>query len=59
MHTFFIFLQYLGILILMAEAFYVVGQRPSRQQQYLQYLIISLCTNFTGYLLELEAAERL
>ncbi len=53
MHTFFIFLQYLGILILMAEAFYVVGQRPSRQQQYLQYLIISLCTNFTGYLLEL------
>lgn len=58
MHTFFIFLQYLGILILMAEAFYVVGQRPSRQQQYLQYLIISLCTNFTGYLLELEAATK-
>ncbi len=58
MHTFFIFIQYIGILILMAEAFYVVGRRPSRQQQYLQFMIISLCINFTGYLLELEAQTK-
>lgn len=57
MHTFFIFIQYLGIIILLAEAFYVVGRRPSRQQQYLLFLIIALCTNFAGYLLELEAAS--
>lgn len=41
----------------MAEAFYVVGRRPSRQQQYLLFLIIALCTNFAGYLLELEASS--
>lgn len=55
MHTFFIFLQYIGVLVLMVEAFYVIGRRPSKQQQYLLFLIFALCVNFTGYLLELQA----
>ncbi len=39
----------------MAEAYYVIGRKPSRQQQYLLFVIIALCTNFVGYLLVLEA----
>lgn len=58
MHTFFIFLQYIGILILMVEAYYVLGRKPSRQQQYLLFLILALCVNFVGYLLELQADTR-
>lgn len=42
----------------MAEAFYVLGRRPSRQQQYLQFLILSLCMNFSGYLFELQAQTK-
>lgn len=55
MHTFFIIIQYVGILVLILEAFYVLGRKPSRQQQYLLFLILSLCISFVGYLLELEA----
>ncbi len=55
MHTFFIVIQYIGIFILMAESFYVLSRRPSRQQQYLLFLIFALCVNSVGYLLELEA----
>lgn len=55
MHTFFIFIQYVGIILLMVEAFYVVGRKPSKQQYYLLFLLIALCTNFAGYLLELQA----
>ncbi len=55
MHTFFIILQYIGIFILAAEALYVIGRRPSKEQQYFLMLIISLCINFVGYLLELQA----
>lgn len=57
MHTFFIFIQYVGIIILLAEAYYVVSQKPSRQQQHLLFMIIALCTNFAGYLLELQAVS--
>ena len=55
MHTFFIFIQYVGIILLMVEAFYVVGRKPSKQQYYLLFLLVALCTNFAGYLLELQA----
>ncbi len=58
MHTLFIAIQYIGILILLVEAFYVIGQRPSKQQQYLTFLIFSLCVNFVGYLLELQAGTK-
>ncbi len=55
MHTLFIIIQYIGIFILLVEAAYVIGQRPSKQQQYLTFLIFALCVNFVGYLLELQA----
>lgn len=57
MHTFFIAIQYIGIIILMVEALYVIGQKPSKQQQYLLFLIFALCINFVGYLLELQATS--
>lgn len=55
MHAFFIAIQYIGILILVAEAFYVISRKPSKQQLYLFFLIIALCINFVGYFLELQA----
>lgn len=58
MHTLFIMIQYIGIIILIMEVFYVLGRKPSRQQQYLLFLILSLCISFVGYLLELEAKTR-
>ena len=33
MHAVFLMIQYLGIVILMLEAFYIAGQKSSRQQQ--------------------------
>ncbi len=33
MHTLFIMIQYIGIIILIMEVFYVLGRKPSRQQQ--------------------------
>lgn len=52
MHTFYIAVQYIGIMILMVEALYVMGQKPSKHQQYLLFLIFALCINFVGYLLD-------
>jgi signal transduction histidine kinase/CheY-like chemotaxis protein len=42
-------------MILMVEALYVMGQKPSKHQQYLLFLIFALCINFVGYLLELQS----
>lgn len=56
MHAVFLIIQYLGILILMLEAFYIAGQKSSRQQQTLLMLVVALCINFMGFLLELDAA---
>ena len=58
MHTFFIFIQYIGIIILVVEAFYVSMHKTSRYQQFLTLLIIALCINFVGYLLELQATTQ-
>ncbi len=58
MHLFCILIQYIGIMILMAEAFYIISHKPSRQQQYLTFLIFALCINFVGYLLELQAPTK-
>lgn len=49
-------IQYLGIVILMLEAFYIAGQKSSRQQQTLLMLVVALCINFMGFLLELDAS---
>lgn len=56
MHAVFLIIQYLGIVILMLEAFYIAGQKSSRQQQALLMLVVALCINFMGFLLELDAA---
>lgn len=58
MHAFFIFIQYIGIIILVVEAFYVSRHKTSRYQQFLTLLIIALCINFVGYLLELQATTQ-
>lgn len=58
MHTFFIMIQYIGIIILMVEVFYLVSRRPSKQQQYLLLLTIALLIEFVGYLLELNATTK-
>ena len=58
MHTFFVFIQYIGIIILVVEAFYVSMHKTSRYQQFLTLLIIALCINFVGYLLELQATTQ-
>lgn len=55
LHTIFIAIQYIGILILMVQAYYVIGRKPTRQQRHLLFLILALCISFAGYLLELEA----
>jgi len=55
MHALFIVVQYIGIIILVAEAIYVSGRKPSRQQQCFLLLVLSLCINFVGYLMELQA----
>ena len=55
MHIFFIVIQYIGLIILGVEAFYVIGHKSSRTQQYLSLLILALGINFVGYLIELQA----
>ncbi len=56
MHACFIFIQYIGIIILVLEASYVISHKPARQQQVLLLLILSLGINFAGCLLELQSA---
>ena len=58
MHTFFIIIQYIGIIILMVEVFHLVGCKPSKQQQYMLLLILALFMDFAGYLLELQATTK-
>ncbi len=58
MHTFFVVIQHIGIVILMVEFSYVVRRKPSRHQQYLLFLILALFINFVGYLMELEATTK-
>lgn len=58
MYTLFLILQYVGIIILFIEALYVFCQKPSRQQNLLLLMIISLLVNFFGYLFELQAPTK-
>ena len=55
MYTLFLIFQYVGIVILFIEGIYVFCQKPSRQQNLLLLMIISLLINFFGYLFELQA----
>lgn len=58
MHTFFIIIQYISIIILVTEGFYVIRHKYSKQQQYLIFLIFALGINSVGYLLELQAVTQ-
>ncbi|MDD6306629.1 MAG: ATP-binding protein [Clostridiales bacterium] len=55
MYTLFVLYQYVGIVILFCEACYVFCQKPSKQQNLMLLMIISLLINFFGYLFELQA----
>lgn len=55
MYIFFVILQVLGIVVLFAEALYLVNQRTSRQQIRMLLLMIALLINFVGYLFEMQA----
>ncbi len=58
MYIFFNILQVLGIVVLFAEALYLVNQRTSRQQIRMLLLMIALLINFVGYLFELQAGTK-
>lgn len=58
MHTLFIIIQYIGLIILVVEAYYTIEHKFSKPQQYLTFLILALCINFVGYLLELQAVTQ-
>lgn len=49
-------LQYIGIVILFAEIFYIVRQKPSAQQVRMLLMNIALLINFVGYLFEMQAS---
>lgn len=57
MYTLFLTLQYIGIAILVFQTIYILTQTPSKIQQYLQLVMISLLVNFVGYLGELKATN--
>ena len=55
MYTLFVLFQYIGIIILFCEGCYVFCQKPSRQQNLMLLIIISLLINFFGYLFGLQS----
>lgn len=58
MYTLFVLFQFIGIIFLFWEAYYVVCQKPSRQQGILLVMIMALLVNFFGYLFELQAQTK-
>ncbi len=58
MLSFFIGIQYVGILILMVEILYVHHQKPSRLKSVLLTAVIAILVNFVGYLFELQASDK-
>ena len=55
MQIFLITIQLIGMIILFAQAIYLVNQRPSRQQMRLLLLMIALLIIFCGYMFEIQA----
>ena len=58
MFTAFIWIQYIGILVLVVEAFYLIWQRPSRLQVNLLLVILATLVNFVGYLFEIQSVTK-
>ena len=55
MQIFLITIQLIGMVVLFAQAVYLVNQRPSRQQMRLLLFMIALLINFCGYLFEIQS----
>ena len=55
MYIFLITIQFIGIIILFAEAIYLVNRKSSRQQIRMLLLMISILINFIGYLFEMQS----
>lgn len=57
MYHFLIAIQYIGIVILIAELIYIFMQNPSRLQSLLSLLTFALLINFVGYLFEMRSTN--
>ncbi len=50
MYTFLLGIQYVGIVVLLVTMLRVLKQQPSKQQQIMMFLLMSLLLNFVSYL---------
>lgn len=58
MLSLFIAIQYVGIIILLIEIWYIFQQRNSQMQVLLLTVVISTLINFVGYLFEIQAVTK-
>lgn len=58
MYTFLLGIQYVGIVVLLVTMLRVLKQQPSKQQQIMMFLLMSLLLNFVGYLFEMTATTQ-
>lgn len=58
MYQIFIWIQYIGILTLVLETFYIIKQRPSKLQISLLIVILATLVNFVGYLFEIQSVTK-
>lgn len=58
MYTFLLGIQYVGIVVLLVTLLRVMQQRPSKQQQIMVFLLLSMLLNFVGYLFEMTATTQ-
>lgn len=58
MQSIYIFVEYVGIIAILCELFYIIRQKPSKLQRYLIFILIACFINFVGYLFEMEAKSQ-
>ena len=58
MYIFLLGIQYVGIVVLLVTLLRVMQQRPSKQQQIMIFLLLSMLLNFVGYLFEMTATTQ-
>lgn len=58
MYTVFLGIQHMGIVVLLAEAMYIIRQKPSRQQITLLVVVLATLINFVGYMFEIQCTEK-
>ena len=57
MHTFFILIQYFGLITLFLGTLFILKQKPSKQQNLMLMLYVGTVIDFVGYLFELKATN--